>query len=162
MQQGVLPSLQLCVKFVIPWIPAVLWSQLQCDAEEINPGAKYTQKALLMQLGRNQTKSARNIEAWSLHSFVATGMKIKSKRLLTSELEEWIHFIRAERGSREHTWLERKTFAAPLQTLLVGQQASLHSMELTFSCCPAHSFHHIYMYIYILQAAGCTAKKTLL
>lgn len=88
MQQGVLPSLQLCVKFVILWIPAVLWSQLQCDAEEINPGAKYTQKALLMQLGRNQTKSARNIEAWSLHSFVATGMKIKSKRLLTSELEE--------------------------------------------------------------------------
>lgn len=37
-----------------------------------------------MQLGRNHTKSARHIEAWSLHSFAATGMKIESKSLLTS------------------------------------------------------------------------------
>lgn len=50
----------------------------------MNPGGNDTQKAILMQLGRNQTKSARYIEAWSLHSFAATGMKIKSKRLLTS------------------------------------------------------------------------------
>lgn len=54
------------------------------QAEEINPSANDTQKAILMQLGRNQTKSARYIEAWSLHGFAGTGIKTKSKSLLTS------------------------------------------------------------------------------
>lgn len=56
------------------------------QAEEINPGVNEThkKKTILMQLGRSQTKSARYTEAWSLHSFAATGMKTKSKSLLTS------------------------------------------------------------------------------
>lgn len=77
------------------------------QTEEMNSGANDTQKAILMQLGRNQTKPARYTETWSLQTFAATGMKIKSKRLVTSETGEIIHKERDEGRSRKRTWLER-------------------------------------------------------